>query len=200
MLAVPRQEGATAQSETTIAPPLLPRTVLPVALPGAPTVTAPPHAAQWSDRDTRTPTSADRIMGPADVRPPAADVTLLPAESEHQPIVQSIIQSSTERVVIEQRTEPSAHVREQPSLSAANTIVVQPRVTRVDHLEAQRRNSDTLPVPAQAPPPAPTIHVTIGRVEVRATAPAAPPPQRRPAPRRMSLDEYLTQRSSGGRR
>jgi hypothetical protein len=47
---------------------------------------------------------------------------------------------------------------------------------------------------------APTIHVTIGRVEVRAQPPAAkaaPLPGKAAA---MSLDEYLRQRSSGGRR
>ena len=46
-----------------------------------------------------------------------------------------------------------------------------------------------------------TIHVTIGRVEVRATL---PPPvrsrQQAAQPRGMSLDEYLRQRASGGSR
>jgi hypothetical protein len=50
----------------------------------------------------------------------------------------------------------------------------------------------------QGPAPA-TIHVTIGRIEVRATPPPAPAkPQPRPAPPVMSLDEYLRQRASGG--
>ncbi|MGH2351765.1 MAG: hypothetical protein ACRDJN_09150 [Chloroflexota bacterium] len=55
---------------------------------------------------------------------------------------------------------------------------------------------------AAAPPAAPTIHVTIGRIEVRAVAPAAPPaPPTRAAPSRraLSLDEYLAQRN-GARR
>jgi hypothetical protein len=50
-----------------------------------------------------------------------------------------------------------------------------------------------------APAPAPTIHVTIGRVEVRATAPSTPQRKARPAPAVMSLDEYLD-RNAGGRR
>ena len=62
--------------------------------------------------------------------------------------------------------------------------------------------------PASAPPeaparpePAPTIQVTIGRIEVRATPPPAPPPQRqRSASPVMSLDEYLRQRARGGGR
>jgi hypothetical protein len=46
---------------------------------------------------------------------------------------------------------------------------------------------------------APTIHVTIGRIEVRAT-PAPIQKQSKPnAPVSMSLDEYLTKRNGGGR-
>ena len=45
----------------------------------------------------------------------------------------------------------------------------------------------------------PTIHVTIGRIEVRAT-PAPIQKQSKPnAPVSMSLDEYLTKRNGGGR-
>ena len=54
--------------------------------------------------------------------------------------------------------------------------------------------------PAVDPPPAPTIRVTIGRVEVRAVLPP-PAPARTPAPAtpKLSLDEYLRSRN-GGRR
>lgn len=58
------------------------------------------------------------------------------------------------------------------------------------------------PLPPLAPvllPPTPTIQVSIGRIEIRATAPAVPKPSPRPAPslRRpaVSLDNYLQQRS-----
>jgi hypothetical protein len=48
--------------------------------------------------------------------------------------------------------------------------------------------------------PEPVINVTIGRVEVRASAPAAPPkPKSKPkAPAVMSLDDYLNQRKGRG--
>lgn len=43
----------------------------------------------------------------------------------------------------------------------------------------------------------PTISVTIGRIEVRAVAPPAPPPKRNSAPMpKLSLDDYLKQRES----
>lgn len=50
--------------------------------------------------------------------------------------------------------------------------------------------------------PAPTIHVTIGRIEVRAThtpLPTAQQPQRKTTPPVMSLDDYLHQRAKGER-
>jgi hypothetical protein len=55
--------------------------------------------------------------------------------------------------------------------------------------------------PRSAPPePSPTINVSIGRVEVRATAPPANPARKpTPAPQIMSLDEYLQSRSNGER-
>jgi hypothetical protein len=46
----------------------------------------------------------------------------------------------------------------------------------------------------------PDIHVTIGRVEVRATPPPATPPARRNAPQPMSLEEYQRRRTSGEQR
>jgi len=52
--------------------------------------------------------------------------------------------------------------------------------------------------PRAKQPPEPTIQVTIGRIEVRATPPPAPstrPPTTAPAA--VSLDEYLRQRSKG---
>lgn len=68
--------------------------------------------------------------------------------------------------------------------------------------------ASTVPSPHLLPPSTkrehvaerPSIHVTIGRVEVRATPlPARARPQA-PQARAMSLDEYLRQRASGGSR
>ncbi len=51
---------------------------------------------------------------------------------------------------------------------------------------------------AVLPPTPPTIHVTIGRVEVRATPPVtAAKPLARPAGPRLSLDDYLRSRGEG---
>lgn len=56
---------------------------------------------------------------------------------------------------------------------------------------------------AEQPPAPPEIHIRIGRVEVRATTSAGPPPRSSPPERlsgpRLTLDEYLRQRNEGRR-
>jgi hypothetical protein len=84
----------------------------------------------------------------------------------------------------ERRTvEPRAALRRESQLSA----------------EGQRRPLEKAAGQAEAPALTPTINVTIGRIEVRATAPptAAPRQQKRTAPT-MSLEEYLRRRDRGG--
>jgi hypothetical protein len=62
-----------------------------------------------------------------------------------------------------------------------------------EHVESRR--------PAQQPPLRPTVRVTIGRIEVRAVQPQAPPEARSskdPRGPRITLDDYLKERSGGG--
>jgi hypothetical protein len=67
--------------------------------------------------------------------------------------------------------------------------MVAPDVTRLENL-----------APTSNPPIAPTIRVTIGRIEVRAVMPPAMPAKERtrPAPK-LSLDEYLRSQNGGKR-
>jgi hypothetical protein len=73
------------------------------------------------------------------------------------------------------------------------TAIAQPPIT--PSIQSIRVNAST---PAELPQPAPTIQVTIGRIEVRATAPThLPLTQSRPKSPVMSLEEYLHQRGGG---
>ena len=74
-------------------------------------------------------------------------------------------------------------------------VVVQPRVVPGGELT----ESPMSPAPARATA-APTIQVTIGRVEVKAISPPLAPPKQRLVPPAMSLQEYLHRRASGGER
>lgn len=76
--------------------------------------------------------------------------------------------------------------------STRTTVVAQPQVR--PHVQP------AVPIPIEPKAaPNPTIRVTIGRIDVRAILPSAPPSQRtvRPAPK-MSLDDYLRSRSLSG--
>jgi len=55
------------------------------------------------------------------------------------------------------------------------------------------------PLPDPQPPAPPTIHVTIGRIEVRATQPPAPVRRSAPTASTMSLEDYLRSRTRKGR-
>jgi hypothetical protein len=63
-----------------------------------------------------------------------------------------------------------------------------------------RRRKDFLPIQQRSPNASPIIHVTIGRVEVRAIHPAAPQSTpAKPAPPRISLEDYLRKRERSAR-
>jgi hypothetical protein len=82
-------------------------------------------------------------------------------------------------------SEVSAHTRAMPEPSLA--------VSRTVGYAADVRQHRGLPDPA--PPEAPPITVSIGRVEVRAVPPAPEPPRRQAAPPAgVSLDDYLRSR------
>jgi hypothetical protein len=86
------------------------------------------------------------------------------------------------------KTSPPESAR---SFARREPVIASPAPQRLD--ASQSRASDSF---ASA---SPTIHVNIGRIEVRAvTAPARPSaPERRPA--RLSLDQYLRERNEGRR-
>ncbi len=145
------------------------------------------------DQATLTPTPASEEMG---ATPPR---TTPEGESQRalKPLIQHIV---TER--ISSPAEPPRTAHPLPELSPVRqtyppipgTIVARPE-TR-SYIEA--KPPAHFEMPARREPP-PTIQVTIGRIEVRATPPAAPSPRtQRPKPPVMSLDEYLRKRAKGG--
>lgn len=73
---------------------------------------------------------------------------------------------------------------------------IQPAITALPREQTSNQFSDRAEMSE-----APTINVTIGRVEVRAVTASAPPKQTSGVkPQTMSLDEYLRKRGNGGER
>ncbi|MGB8702283.1 MAG: hypothetical protein WCD18_22940 [Thermosynechococcaceae cyanobacterium] len=99
--------------------------------------------------------------------------------------------TSREPAALTERREvfPQIFKPDEPSIVPTN-IRVQPQVT-------SRLESSPESIPTVAAPQPATIHVAIGRIEVRAQT-AAPPKAspRRPAPA-LTLDHYLSQRAGG---
>jgi hypothetical protein len=116
-----------------------------------------------------------------------------------------IVMNSPEFVTVPAKTEREERPDPEPVGSGSETVLnqpstmliaVQPQITAFEESPKQRQIA-----PAGPPEAAPTIHVTIGRLEVRAT-PQPSPPQKEKHNRApvMSLDEYLRQRSQGSGR
>jgi hypothetical protein len=67
----------------------------------------------------------------------------------------------------------------------------------VNPMTAAIKAAAIVPPPQQAEM-TPTIQVTIGRIEIRATTASTPAQPRQTGPR-LSLDEYLRRRNGGGK-
>lgn len=194
------------------------------ATPRSPEVAEPALlvARQTGDEaEPRTPTSRTESKPPARTQVEAATpqrvVHVVEVASERAipaPIPQPRLRPSREsaplRPVAVGRAELDARVlaEAEPSPSLSPPRDFDPPS------EPTREQGSLVPRPAPAPPPrekpraeaavadakataAPTIHVTIGRIEVRAAAPA--PVTQRPAPSRSSLQDYLRDRQEGKR-
>ena len=117
----------------------------------------------------------------------------------HEPVPTTIAPADVQNDAREQAA--SLHLR-QPGVEASPVdstrrgIVVYPRIAAP--FESRNATHDA-PSPSSLTDsqPAPTIHVTIGRVEVRATLPATSPRKQSPPAPLMGLDEYLRKRAKG---
>lgn len=93
---------------------------------------------------------------------------------------------------------PIAPVR--PSIAARVVPAHSPQAERAQPVQPRQR---AMPQPAAAPQPmvplqAPDVHITIGRVEVRASSAPARPARAASGPAPVSLDQYLSQRNKQG--
>jgi hypothetical protein len=156
----------------------------------------PPATARNRQRPRAQPESRSRSLRPNQDQAPAIDdteparaVSVSPREHPGSP---------RERVA---NPEPSLLERVPPTIAAMNRIT--PSRIVAESQPALRLQ----PVPRLSPihprsSSAPDVHITIGRVEVRAVAAAEPPARARSAAPSglMNLDDYLRRRDGKGRR
>ncbi len=127
---------------------------------------------------------------------------------EHHELVREIVQPAPRVDPVQQEAKSTppqreVHVVRRVENSVPTASVAKPQqalsprlAPQIQSPRAQRQAA--VPAPSiESTPPA--IHVTIGRIEIKATnAPAQPSRQRALTPK-LSLDEYLKARSGGGR-
>jgi hypothetical protein len=164
--------------------------------PVAPAPMPPARARESAARgDTRAlPETADTGVG----RRSEADAGELPAVAARARHVERDVAG---RRAVPPATQPLERQPPRPSELAArrppalgspvpHRLLPPPRRPRFEAPHGEER----------APSSEPTVHVTIGRIEVRAVADQVPRRKERPASPVMSLDEYLASRSGKGPR
>ncbi len=157
-------------------PPRQPRVVEP-AVP-----TSPPRTVEGSGTGPEPRRHAATVV-PAAPAVPARAPSMQPLATQRAPLPQRQAGSEGEAEAPRRRPEVSGR--------AAAPEPIAPPVRRAAARELPGQTQR-----AAAPEPAPTIQVTIGRIEVRA-APAAPAPTKAGQRPLLSLDEYLRRRNGG---
>jgi|GEM_PF-1894586 len=151
--------------------------------------THPPTAAPAILPEASEIRSPSTPESPASARPTAPTVEPFPLESATHPAVSTLSRPQIESAIPEMAQMPPP----EPLLGRADgRATVDPHFTE-PMATAPSRRADA----SQAP----TIRVTIGRIEVRATLPPAPPEHPQPARRQpaLPLDQYLQRRNEGKR-
>jgi len=181
---VPQTESAGAQA--------VPHTV---SLPPVYSV-APPEV-----RRNAEPPKLDHTEAPADSKrlpPVVLPATKIPAHDVLRPSVNSAERAHPIQSSVDPRKRNSEETATpHPTQRASSLETVITTGPRTDLMSARRQFRDeALEVKAE-----PTVNVTIGRIEVRAATkiPEAQPQKERREHQVLSLDEYLSQRSAGGR-
>ena len=153
---------------------------------------------------------AGRGVLPSEASPPGPLSTGVERGNDTQakelvvPVVRAVVRDESDRPIAPDRSPLSTPVERgtggeasrasrpkdrQPAQREPASTVLQPKITVIERTPPPHREA-----------PAPTIQVTIGRIEVRATPAAKAPARERPAAQpALSLEEYLRQRYKGGR-
>lgn len=120
------------------------------------------------------------------------ELSLPPEQTVANPVVSPVVSP-----VGYPERQPAAIAGNEPLTPAIQPRPVSPAQPRINPASPSAFGEPSNPRARGAE--APTIQVTIGRIEVRATPPPAPVPKPRPASPTMSLDDYLRQRNEGRR-
>ncbi|MCL4266854.1 MAG: hypothetical protein KJ069_26980 [Anaerolineae bacterium] len=209
-------------AETAVPPSAAPATAVPPAPVKSATLPAPAsqptathragqhHLPKVAPSDASQPTLPVQPANIPVIRPSSsAPITPRPAPPDHPTEPRPAREVHTTVTIREQTTkltpvpETAAKtkpmlaevVREQPIQPAPPTAIP---VQTKPFTPASNRPTNHQPVVTKPAEPTPTVQITIGRIEVRATPPPpAKAEKKQPSAPMMSLDDYLRQRNGG---
>jgi hypothetical protein len=219
----PEAEPGTPAVSERVAPAVQPPTEPPspaILMPDTSTVSASREELRPSEeRRPASPPSAERQ--PARSQPPAAAPAALPeirptsAPEPSAPVRPAVLNSGpfAPRETSRIDTSAASHHQIEPTAPSAGTASAAPQAAQKPSAEPILGRVDGRPAVephvveplADAPSHrartelAPTIRVTIGRIEIRATLPPASPPRTQPVRRQpaLPLAQYLQRRNEG---
>ena len=128
-------------------------------------------------------------------------VAVLATRREHDPHAQTPLVAKNAKIdsaAPQREASHKPHVEPESIRPGKKNPVVSAVSTLAPRSVPSHQKSQSAPQQHAAPPPQPTIQVTIGRIEVRAApVPAASARPARPAAAKLSLEDYLRSRSGG---
>lgn len=199
-------DDATITLDATIRPlPARPfATLRPIQVDHFPVAVTPRFTSAPPDQ-TVAPMTKTSVQPPPVLRAPIDSAAL----AERKQVARQNEATPTRNAANAASVEPKESMLMLPSVaetsaSAADAsaleqtpIVARPRIAR-RQAERSVLHSSSVNEPTSAP--APTVQVTIGRIEVRANVAAPAAPKARSKPATQSLDDYLRSRDHGGAR
>jgi hypothetical protein len=188
MRAVPVEAPTSATPASTsarpAAAPVMPIERVAAAGPASPAASAARHASAPLNVSERATTSAvDRPAAPSvSVRPamPASPLPVQPRQARVAPDRQETVRTPASNGVLLPAPAPVFAVSLAAPARSGRTVAARAAAARTEG-KADAAGE-------------PVVHVSIGRLEVRAAPAAAAPPRRRDGPQPSSLDDYLRQR------
>jgi len=208
------KHGSEPQAKTasTISPPETKNTLVTVVEPH---VLQPPSTPQPEPHEE--PAVREQFQATiVETAPPQSKPSISPQletiverKVEREVVIEKIIDSNPKSIAeVPTQSQPSAPIRvlaQQPVAPSPTTHppIQTPRIKSAEPRVATRQQTQRAAtrlksqLPSQSDPPAPTINVTIGRVEVRASTPSKRAEPTRAAAPKLSLEDYLQGRSKG---
>lgn len=118
------------------------------------------------------------------------------ADAKHEHLQPMVIRESAKHLTArEDKPEPKTTEKREAASDPVKPASIRVKQIQIEPITAPAVNYSNIPRAEVDVTPTPTIHVSIGRIEIRASQTNSPAPTKPRASNGMSLDDYLKQRN-----